>query len=1067
MARISLANAASGILNAFGPSGQARAKPQLAAMADLLRQLVGDANVAPGSGESIDPLQAPFTLYVNPFIGSDQFVAGYYNSFETTGTDQQIIDQKLKRISNQQMTCGYSAHRPFRTINRALLEAVIITSRSYYTFASAAAQVDCVRVCLSDAQHLYYTEPPTGTPTVWTDGYTPTKADLINFNPAGGGVIAPRYTSISGNDYRKCVIRPSWTPPAADLAADYSNAVALLQVTTSAYFREITFQDKLGQNESDHLAYCSGPASAAALDALYAKALAAFGTVADLNPALVVTRPTEYETVGPFPGNPQLSWDTVVGASPYILNCANRSQWGRGGVLWDGAKLGGLKSFVTAQFTNTSEQNDVNSWEVYNGSNWVTPADYDALIAADPNDTRAKFARSSRHITCINDGFVQEVSIFAIGTNYHNLVDTGGEITSSNGNNSFGGCGALATGYKSAAFPQDKNWDTSAVSVPLTPSVKTNNIRRIFIGTVSEVYTDDGGLILEGPADITSLEASGYSLAPGTQIWCETPADLTDPVRATLNGSPFNPAFPDTIGFVTGGGNNFPADGVGMVGRRVYVRRLVDIRATSERRAELVLGNTANSRIPETNFVLQTDPSRTGAGALFNATTEVLTCYSSSKTFLSGIDLAVRVVVQQGSYAANYANGGYYRAGQIVSYANKKWMALLDGYSVGTPPPEDRWGQTHVHTQSGFIPEGIAGAEGFPIVFDTDTDTAVISTTLGINWGTIFTSSGSVRDQYRSGPDYLGLHAFLRALGFSDANAHTALLPRVEADRQLDPTSATDFPTAPSGGAATGRANWPLEFRRPSTLRLSNHTWEWSGWGNYSKALPIAQKPLSAQNRFSYYFTNTAGGRVVPAGENEDGYRVSPRGLENIQTGAILAVNDIEGGSLDAPLAFDPNPTFGNLTVTNSLDIRGATFLTDDGPYLPFIGDATAEVRLRRLGINADDDPDFDLFLNGSARGNVVDLGSGTAINCQLGNYFTRAMAGNLTFTFVNPPAVGRFSFSLQIVYTSGTLTFPASLRHAFSVLPSLIAGQTYLFVISTIDGGTRWLCDTRNWPTA
>jgi len=94
-----------------------------------------------------------------------------------------------------------------------------------------------------------------------------------------------------------------------------------------------------------------------------------------------------------------------VGASPYILNCANRSQWGRGGVLWDGVKLGGLKSFVTAQFTNTSEQNDVNSWEVYNGSNWVTPADYDALIAADPNDTRAKFARSSRHITCINDGF--------------------------------------------------------------------------------------------------------------------------------------------------------------------------------------------------------------------------------------------------------------------------------------------------------------------------------------------------------------------------------------------------------------------------------------------------------------------------------------------------------------------------------------------------------------------------------------------------------------------------------------------------------------------------------------
>jgi hypothetical protein len=139
----------------------------------------------------------------------------------------------------------------------------------------------------------------------------------------------------------------------------------------------------------------------------------------------------------------------------------------------------------------------------------------------------------------------------------------------------------------------------------------------------------------------------------------------------------------------------------------------------------------------------------------------------------------------------------------------------------------------------------------------------------------------------------------LVAIGLTSSQAHAALVPQAAADRLLDPTSASDFPNAPSGGAATGRGNWAIEFRRPSTLRLYGHAWEWAGFLNYSKAIPAAQKDLGPQNAFTYYFTNESGGRVVPQGSNENGFNITPRGLEDIETGSTLTVENIGTSNID------------------------------------------------------------------------------------------------------------------------------------------------------------------------
>ena len=126
-------------------------------MLDGLRQVIGNANIIGGSAESIDPLTAPFVLFVDPYIGRDYFAAGSYNSTEAAAgsTTEQIVAQKLKRLENQRLVCGYTRQRPFKTLNRAIIEAAIITSKNWY-ISDPLAHVDCVCIVLSPALHIVY-----------------------------------------------------------------------------------------------------------------------------------------------------------------------------------------------------------------------------------------------------------------------------------------------------------------------------------------------------------------------------------------------------------------------------------------------------------------------------------------------------------------------------------------------------------------------------------------------------------------------------------------------------------------------------------------------------------------------------------------------------------------------------------------------------------------------------------------------------------------------------------------------------------------------------------------------
>jgi hypothetical protein len=95
-------------------------------------------------------------------------------------------------------------------------------------------------------------------------------------------------------------------------------------------------------------------------------------------------------------------------------------------------------------------------------------------------------------------------------------------------------------------------------------------------------------------------------------------------------------------------------------------------------------------------------------------------------------------------------------------------------------------------------------------------------------------------------------------------------------------------------------------------------------------------------------------------------------------------------------------------------------------------------------------------FVNGSYRGNIVAVAA-LDIDCSAGNYFTKSVSSNSTFTFSNAPSSRAYGFTLELTVTSGAVTWPASVKFPGNAAPILTAGKTHLVMFLTDDGGSRW----------
>jgi hypothetical protein len=179
--------------------------------------------------------------------------------------------------------------------------------------------------------------------------------------------------------------------------------------------------------------------------------------VSDTRITYKVSTAPEVGLPSPLGSTLALSSDTVTSASPYIFNISLRSVYGMCGVLADGSKASGFKSMVIAQFTGIGLQKDDNAFVVYNETTGVYE---DSTVPGNETistNSRAiyKPAYKNFHIKCINDAFIQNVSIFAIGYAEHFVVESGGDQSITNSNSNFGAKSLVASGFRKDAFSQD------------------------------------------------------------------------------------------------------------------------------------------------------------------------------------------------------------------------------------------------------------------------------------------------------------------------------------------------------------------------------------------------------------------------------------------------------------------------------------------------------------------------------------------------------------------------------------------------------------------------------------
>ena len=154
-----------------------------------------------------------------------------------------------------------------------------------------------------------------------------------------------------------------------------------------------------------------------------------------------------------------LSSDTVAGASPYIFNLSLRSEFGMCGLNADGAKATGFKSMVVAQFTGISLQKDDNAFVIYDEATGDYKTNSQASLQDRPlhsnQDATYKTSYDNFHIKAANDGFIQAVSVFAIGFAQHFLTESGADQSITNSNSNFGAKSLVSAGFRKKAFARD------------------------------------------------------------------------------------------------------------------------------------------------------------------------------------------------------------------------------------------------------------------------------------------------------------------------------------------------------------------------------------------------------------------------------------------------------------------------------------------------------------------------------------------------------------------------------------------------------------------------------------
>ena len=373
------------------------------------------------------------------------------------------------------------------------------------------------------------------------------------------------------------------------------------------------------------------------------------------------------------------------------------------------------------------------------------------------------------------------------------------------------GASTLYQSIKRCSFPAGSSWALSEIQVATDLSDETNNVRRIFLGTLPTQYNDATalGLMMLWKERQTTCRAFllTTTTAPVRLLWVENPGGL-DYRAPFATGWATDSAVPQITAMVNQ--NDEAPNGTTSAPTWPVVAFMSAACVTP---ALSKSGATPYAPTPASktaalqgDYVLQTTVGVNNVTGVIPPQSTIAVLASAPRPAAVGSVRSAVFELTRVNATGTYSETEYYRPGDRILRENKHFQCTATGVLGAFDVAE--WQEVFVHTETDYRPEDFFKNKQPVIIFDNDTDAAnENSQRLGYTFNGTATSSWFadplVSVQLRSGTDYRGMHSFLRSIGFSDENAHRILIPEAAADRLHQPTGEINGSGNPSGGAVS------------------------------------------------------------------------------------------------------------------------------------------------------------------------------------------------------------------------------------------------------------------------
>lgn len=656
-------------------------------------------------------------------------------------------------------------------------------------------------------------------------------------------------------------------------------------------------------------------------------------------------------------------------SSPYVFNCSVRSIFGLNGLWAEGSRVSGFKSMVTANFTQVSLQTDPNCFQ---------PTTY----FQDP-PTNKELGGGKQYKVCTTDEFkyrhfgmrgsndatIQIVSVFVIGNSDHFVSESGADLSITNSCSDFGDISLRGRGYKARSFSQDEATTAPGYSgtritqiIPPLP-LSYNLLADGRPPTLEDIEVNTG-------ATIDYNKTLAYTVVNKTSS-NEAPETIRIYIQNSNVASPFTLSSPPSALDIAFGQFSYTkkvsegvwelAGGPTRVNRkRIYVSGFDELGNSI-----LYTGNLKNPDSTTTGFnnlddsskIFIWDPSPqdydesgnlvTGSGSWYIPVTTADIVEETSDTdndgyLLKKFNYAFRYKLLNSPSGSDllYASLDFIfdRSAVKIIRANdnrkadeRVYRVVLEGYEKlrGLRRP-----------QPYYIMEKQEGVSGYPLNDSNELRRDPLTVTQITDYKQVFPSTNEANSVGKY-VTYLIKGSQARSVFTAD---HYPQQDRDYPELTEDPDEsitkiALQAMQARSGvhySAALGASVTPITIktsasasstgfriglRRPSVIRASGHTWEWTGYLNYDTAFPTFQgEPLEQDFALGKIIVEENGGRVYATGMNEEGSYYIGTTVFDLRSGEQFAI----------PLASEGESGDVTNQVLNNVIVRNTLLMQDD-----------------------------------------------------------------------------------------------------------------------------------------